>query len=615
MLINKETKHIQYSPTNAEKKVLDFVSQRFNDMKTSRQVVDKDRWLYQEMINAVYEPYPDERSSSTVPLASSLIELYVAEASKMQTEYTFKSETEKENNNAKILEYVWEYDFRKNNRKKEFIGNEYTTAAFWTSVIYTWYESYNKTQFDPIMNDEWQVEFIETQIDKSKIIVKNVDIRQFFIDNQAIEGIEDATDCIFVQRMWVDKFNNFKSNPLYKNIDKVNPSWYSNENKSFTTEEEKSKTWDYVKVMHYWNVEKDEYVVIANDVLVRQHPMISTIDWEKALPFVIRVLAKKNYSIYGRWICEALVMFNSEVNNLREMLMDWIRRSNSQILALWNWLNFNWRDFSYDNEILTFDWNLWDSFQQISGNPPNQAIFSYIDKLYKDIAVYVWLDIQNIIWEPQQTAFQTEVQREASQKRVNVWLTNRDLAFERFANLYKDLLQTFFPKKTAKWLYPEIEIEWEKLVGNGETKRFKKSNWKSILEITPDSLRWQINIDVHTNTTAPTINAVDKQQKLDFMNAVWWIWQWYMLAQQAGIDMESILPMKQTMKELASDFNLQPTSWEDNHDVEDAKAKLMGELQSMQQQPETGEQVQQQVEWWEQPLQTNPEQWQSQQNM
>lgn len=52
------------------------------------------------------------------------------------------------------------------------------------------------------------------------------------------------------------------------------------------------------------------------------------------------------------------MMFNSEVNDLRELLMDAIRRSNSQVLALGKGLKFNGRDFSYDNEILTFDGDL-----------------------------------------------------------------------------------------------------------------------------------------------------------------------------------------------------------------------------------------------------------------
>jgi hypothetical protein len=35
-------------------------------------------------------------------------------------------------------------------------------------------------------------------------------------------------------------------------------------------------------------------------------------------------------------MCEALMMFNSEINNLRELLMDAIRRSNTQVLAIGN---------------------------------------------------------------------------------------------------------------------------------------------------------------------------------------------------------------------------------------------------------------------------------------
>jgi len=97
-------------------------------MRQGRYIVDKDRDTYQTMIDAIYVPYPDERSSSVVPLASALIELYVAEALKLQTEYNFRSEISDYKTSAKALEYVWKYDFRTKNRKKCFIENEYITA-------------------------------------------------------------------------------------------------------------------------------------------------------------------------------------------------------------------------------------------------------------------------------------------------------------------------------------------------------------------------------------------------------------------------------------------------------------------------------------------------------
>lgn len=306
------------------------------------------------------------------------------------------------------------------------------------------------------MKPAWE----EKTFKEEEIIVKNIDIRDFYIDNTAKDSIDQATDCILIQEISYERFKELEYNPFYKNINKVAPSDWSSEDKAFLTEEELVKTGKYVKLMHYWNVEKDCYMVIANgSIIIREHPMMSTIQGKKALPFVIRVFGKKNYSIYGRGFCEAGMMFNSELNNLREMLMDAIRRSNQQTIAIGNGLSFDGRTFSYENEIMTFDGQLANNFQQLSGNPPNQAIFNYRTELYKDIAMFMGIDIQNIIGQPQQTAFQTDVQREASQKRINVWLTNRDLANERFADLYKDLLQKYFPRKNAEGLYPVIEIE------------------------------------------------------------------------------------------------------------------------------------------------------------
>ena len=113
------------------------------------------------------------------------------------------------------------------------------------------------------------------------------------------------------------------------------------EDKPFTTTEEDTKTGEYVKRVKYYSVDKDAYIELANDIIVREHPLHTTMNGRKALPFTVRVLGKKNYSIYGRGFCEGLMMFNSEVNNLRELLMDAIKRSNTQTLAIGNGLSFD----------------------------------------------------------------------------------------------------------------------------------------------------------------------------------------------------------------------------------------------------------------------------------
>jgi len=561
----KKTQEIKdHQATEAEQIKIDFVAQRFNDMEAVRNEVERNWQIYQTMVEALFTPYPDERSSSVIPLLSSLVELYVAEATKLKTSYNFKGETGKFKEQAQALEYVWKYARRKWKVDRELLWNEYVAAIFGFSVLYTWFESITRKQKDFTISDDLQYTFEEKEITTNKIFVKNFDIRNFWFDDNVKDDFDEAVDCIAEEYMSYEKFKQLKNNKIYTNIDKVEPRTYDKNYQTFVTSEEEAQQGQVVRLRHYWNTERDIYVVIANErLIIREHPIISTMNGKKCLPFVVRSFGKKMYSLYGRGFGEACMMFNSEINKLREMLMDAIRRSNHQVLALWNWLTFDWRTFSYENEILTFDWQLAGNFEQISGNPPNQAIFNYLERIYKDIAMYIWIDVQNILGEPQQTAFQTEVQREASQKRVNVWLMNRDFAYERLADQYKDLLQTYFPLKTVEWIYPEIDIKWAKF--DDKSKKFRKRKGSSIFQVTPESIRWDIQIDVYTNVTAPTINSVDREQKLQLVNALAWIAAGYAQAKQAWLDIEKVLPADETMRDLAKDFNLNPVDrWDDN---------------------------------------------------
>jgi hypothetical protein len=145
---------------------------------------------------------------------------------------------------------------------------------------------------------------------------------------------------------------------------------------------------------------------------------------------------------------------------------------------------------------------------------------------FEHIAITTGIDIKSMLSTPQQTAYQTNVQQESSQKRINVYLTNRDLAFERLANLHKDNLQRFFPKKDADGIYPVIEIEDEELkdVPQPDSTSIKKfvpsKGSKNTFEVTPELLRGDIYIDVFTNINRPTSNIAARQAKLEFLQSI-----------------------------------------------------------------------------------------------
>lgn len=598
-----ERQYPDYNPSQQEQDKCGFMEKRFKAMQQERSKVDVKRKDYQTMLDAVLKPYWDERSSSNVPLLSAAVEMYVADATKIATEYTFRADVPEFATQAKAREAVWKYDWRKNKRKIPITKSEYVAATFGDAVLYAGTETTSYTQEDPIVSDSGTIKWEKKTVQEDNIILSNVDINKFWLDNETIDWIDDANDCFFRQWIGFEKFQNFKTNPLYKNIQFIKPRGYDNSYGTAVSQEDQTRQGEYVLLEHYWNLELDRYMVKANGILVRDHPILSTIRGKKALPFVMRGFGYKINSIYHRGLWEALMMFNGEINNLREMCSDAVRRSNTNVIAIGNWLRFSGRDFSYENEIITFDWNLAENFQQISGNPPNAAIFDYMDRIYKDIAIFVGIDIQNLLWEPQQTAFQTEVQREASQKRINVWLTNRDLAFERLADLHWENLWRFFPKKNTEGKYPIVPVDGKDFK-NG---RFITKKWTGTFSATPELLReWDVFIDVFTNTTAPTINAVDREQKTKFLTDVGTIVQSYSLAKQAGMDIEGILPAKQTIRDLAQDYNITIEANASDEEVKEAKQELMQwlrgmlptQLQEPQVDPSTG-----------QPLAPSPQQW------
>lgn len=595
-LYEDQTKRPQYNRTNEERIKLSKVEKDFMEMINARQSIDRDRDLYQQMIEAIPRNYQDDRSTSTVPLASAFIELFVAEAIKIPTEFNFKGETSKYKQQAKIRELVWKYDRRKNNRKEEIIDNEYTTAWFWHSVIRTWFEVETVVQHELVEVDEdGNMTWDKQELSEDKIILENIDPRCFYLDNNATRGMKDANKCMVRKRVGYEEFLNLKNNKLYKNIEYVVPKNYDSKWMPYSTTEEVTRQGRFVEIREYRNLKQDIYLVRANWIIIREHHIMSTINGRKALPFTLRVLGKKNSSYYGgRGLCEMLIRFNSELNDLREMLMDWIRRSNNPTIAIWNWLTFNGRKFSFDNEILEFDWDLNGGFQQLTGVPPNQAIFEYMNRLFEQMAIFVWIDIKNILGNPQQTAYQTNVQVEASQKRINVRLTNRDLAFERMANLHMENLVKFFPRKTAEWLYPELEIEDYDVIEWG-IRYNKWSSW--LLAITPEAVAGDIYVDVFTNISRPPSDIADRQSKLEFVQTASPLLQLAMQAQQSWIEM----PLEKRINELAESYGL--TMWADKQgeDMNKMKAefkqKLMGMMSNSLQAPQ----------WMPQPQEQQPQ--------
>ena len=114
------------------------------------------------------------------------------------------------------------------------------------------------------------------------------------------------------------------------------------------------------------------------------------------------------------------------------MIFDGISRSNNSIFALGNGVTFDSNTLSFSNQFVKFSGTLDDAhFREIKGQPPNSTAFEYLQELLKEIAIFIGIDISQVIGTPNATAFETAQKVESSLKRVNVILTNRDYALQK----------------------------------------------------------------------------------------------------------------------------------------------------------------------------------------
>ncbi len=576
-----------YTSSKEDEALIWFIKARKTLMAQKRSPEEKKWKQYVKQYEALFVPYSDGRAASNVPLERSIIELFVAEAVKRPTTYSFSSCLWYEFQ-EQVFKRVWKNDWSINNRNSVILENEYLTAIFGTSIVFTWYnKSYRVfSDFDGV-DDAGEIQFKRKLQTKSDIIIQNVDIRDFWVDDRA-NSIEDAVDCIYETYITYEEFLSYKLDKWYdkEKLNAIIPnSTKYDSDRAFVFQSETGDTGSkYVKITKYWNTKLDMYVEVANDSIVLiDHPILNA---THDLPFVVRQYAKNLFSFYGTGLCEILVSFKSDINKLREMLMEAIKKSNQEVIAIGSNLTFDWNQFAYNNQFMKFKGNLQGNFHQLTWTPPNQSIFTYLQQLYKDVAIYGWLDIQNILWDPQQTAYQTAVQKESSLQRINVVLKNRDSAFERLANLHKDNLQMFYPLKLVRKLVEvdeknepieEVETEYPTIeVPKMKGKKFWNGQEKQLFEITPESIRWSIKLEVSTDLNAPTITEVEKEQKMQFFRWVAELTNAYTMNPK----LEEIIPMKKAISDMAKLNNIETEEayqWE----VQEKKKELYAQMQEM----------------------------------
>ena len=216
--------------------------------------------------------------------------------------------------------------------KAELYKNEYLTAIIGTGFYLTSYVNNSRVINDTTYLDDGTPQYTKKLLTENKIMIKALDPRYVYLDDRT-NDFKDDNDQIYIDYITPEALQSLKFNKEYKNVESV--SLGQKLDTVFWTVEERGKlNNEVIELMHYFNKASDRYIIIANrSCIIRDTPLPYS---HKELPIVPRQYGYNPLSKYGRGLCEALLSFKSNINNLQEMIMDGIYRSNNSTFVIGN---------------------------------------------------------------------------------------------------------------------------------------------------------------------------------------------------------------------------------------------------------------------------------------
>ena len=160
--------------------------------------------------------------------------------------------------------------------------------------------------------------------DYDDIAFEPVKIQEIYVDPSARNFHGTSYEAQWIIRRMLPSLEQFKamysSDPDAKNINKVRPaSAYIGEDVEFFEPPKDVNESNYVELLHYYNKAEDRYVVVANDVLIKDVPLPYK---HKQLPFVKIDAYEVLNQFYGMGIPDKLINIQSEEEILKNLVYD-----------------------------------------------------------------------------------------------------------------------------------------------------------------------------------------------------------------------------------------------------------------------------------------------------
>jgi hypothetical protein len=317
-----------YDPSDEEKEVIGFVYHRRDQMEESpdrqRVMQGLDQWEKQyEGWRAPRKP-DDWQSNHVVPLTNSVVQTAVSEIVKQNLRPFVMPRGFEDKGKTRLMQFIYDYAWEVADGDMFIYDAVVELLVNGTVIAYEYYRVDKRRIGNIKINKDGKEEVeYEEVVDYDDVYTEIVKLQDFYVDEFArgFSGSYKARDCIRRYVMDIDDFHamyddsvwdQFGNAKLVKAGGDVNYYEFFKPPQGIDTSRQ-------VEVLHYWNEPKDKFIIVANEVLIRDNPNPYR---HKRLPYARGVDIKRPHSFYGKGEPELLESIQDEVNILRRMIID-----------------------------------------------------------------------------------------------------------------------------------------------------------------------------------------------------------------------------------------------------------------------------------------------------
>lgn len=311
-----------WMPTAEENEALLRIQKRYQ-----QQMLPAQQQFHTEWDNAkkIYEAYivPDPlKESFKIPLSHMVIDAALAEEIDAFPDLVFETQDPDDQQKLPMLNSAKNYALKRTKWEKVKHEALRIRRIYGIAPVRIYYRREMRTtkQRIPVMGDSGITLGYEEVTDYpwDDICIEVIDNPRRFLIGDADHDIEDAADCVLLTDMDWDAFRQMvQHDRRFKNVEYVNVSWSNKDDikgEIFEpSQQAPERTSGKVRVLEYWNKYKDEYVMIANDIIVRQTCLV---DDHKELPFAVVHMYRRPHTFYSKGIPKLIESIEAAYNSV-----------------------------------------------------------------------------------------------------------------------------------------------------------------------------------------------------------------------------------------------------------------------------------------------------------